>query len=274
MRRIVRFSLKIVRKIMGFLVPVKVEIVQIDYGEILKNKNILVTGGSSGIGLAIAKKFLSLGAKVIITGRDLDKLQRVKQGMNSCNLMILQWDVSNIEEIDNKIEDVLEQSGQIDVLINNSGIYAPNNFFNTDEKTYDEVMNINLKGMFFISQKTAKYFIKNKIKGKIINIGSVRGIQSSSEAYGISKWGVRGLTKGLAKDLIQYGIIANAIAPGVTATDINKIDIGENVSCDSSLDKRVATPEEIAEIATFLVSDASNHIIGQTIVCDGGETLI
>ena len=269
--------MNLLKKLLRNLRPlniVQVTVSQIVYEKIFLGQHVLVTGGTSGIGLEIAKKFLSLGAKVTITGRSIERLNAIKDEINNSNLIVVEWNISKINLIDEKVNEILEKMGRIDILINNSGIYAPNNFFNTDEKLFDEIMNTNLKGLFFTSKKISEYFIKNSIKGKIINIGSVRSIQGGAEPYGISKWGVRGLTQGLARDLAKYGITVNAVAPGMTATGINKINIQENAYSSASLDSRVATSEEIAEIVIFLSSNGANHIIGQTIVCDGGETLI
>lgn len=272
---------RILRLIKNFLLclktgsqPIQVVVSQIVYEKMFIGKHVLVTGGTSGIGLEIAKKFLSLGAKVTITGRNIDKLNDIKKENNNANLIAVEWDISKVNIIDEKVNEIVEKMGKIDILINNSGIYSPNNFFNTDEKLFDEIINTNLKGLFFTSKKVSEYFIQNSIKGKIINIGSVRSIQGAAESYGISKWCVRGLTQGLARDLIKYGIIVNAVAPGMTATGINGINIQNNAYTSSNLDNRIAAPEEIAEIVIFLSSNATNHIIGQTIVCDGGETLI
>lgn len=272
---------RILRLIKNFLLclktgsqPIQVVVSQIVYEKMFLGKHVLVTGGTSGIGLEIAKKFLFLGAKVTITGRNIDKLNDIKKEINNANLIAVEWDISKVNIIDEKVNEIVEKMGKIDILINNSGIYSPNNFFNTDEKLFDEIINTNLKGLFFTSKKVSEYFIQNSIKGKIINIGSVRSIQGAAESYGISKWCVRGLTQGLARDLIKYGIIVNAVAPGMTATGINRINIQNNAYTSSNLDNRIAAPEEIAEIVIFLSSNATNHVIGQTIVCDGGETLI
>ena len=269
--------MSLIRKVLNRLRPkkiVQVSISTIKYGELLKDKNVLITGGSSGIGLAIAKKCLSLGAKVTITGRNIDKLNNVSTELKNPNLFTVEWDISKNDTVDKKVNEVIKKMGKIDILVNNSGIYSPKSFFDTDEELFDNIMNTNLKGLFFTTKAIAKYFINNNIKGKIINISSVRSIQGTTEPYGISKWGVRGLTSGLAKELIKHGIVVNAVAPGMTATGMNNIKIEENATNNSALDNRIATSEEIAEIAVFLASNAANHIIGQTIVCDGGETLI
>ena len=269
--------MSLIRKVLNRLRPkkiVQVNVSTINYVDLLKDKNVLITGGSSGIGLAIAKKCLSLGAKVVVTGRNIGKLNDVSAQINNKNFFTIEWDISQVNKASEKISEVLQKIGKIDILVNNSGIYTHDKFFSIDEKIFDDVMNTNIKGLFFTTKVIVEYFIQNCIKGKVINIGSIRSIQGTTEPYGISKWGVRGLTNGLAKDLIKYGIIVNAVAPGVTATGINNIDIGKDSSNNSALNNRVATAEEIAEIAVFLASDAANHIIGQTIVCDGGETLI
>lgn len=250
---------------------VRVEtIIQINHGEILKGKRILITGGTSGIGLALAKKCLNEGAIVVITGRSLERLENISKEISNKNLKILEWNVKNISDLYLNIEKTISLIGGVDILFNNAGIYSDNKFLEVTEEEYDNILDTNLKSIFFISQKIAEYFKKNKIKGKIINTVSIRGYQSTREPYGISKWGLLGLTKGLAKD----GIIVNGIAPGITASGINGLDMKKDIFTNSTLDGRVALPEEIAEIGCFLASDVSNHIIGQVIVCDGGETLL
>lgn len=270
--------MSLIRKILNRLRPkkiVQVNISTINYGDLLKNKNVLITGGSSGIGLAIAKKCLSLGAKVTITGRNIDKLSDVSTELNNPNLFTIEWDISKNDALDEKVNEVIQKMGKIDILVNNSGIYSPKSFFDTDEELFDNIMNTNLKGLYFTTKEIAKYFINNDIKGKIINISSITSITGASMPYGISKWGIKGLTKGLARDLIKYGITVNAIAPGVVATAINPdLDLNKNMNRAGALTDRASTSEEIAEIAVFLASNATTNIIGQTIVCDGGETLI
>ena len=252
---------------------VEVNVYQTAYANILENKKILVTGGSSGIGRSIAKKCLETGAKVVITGRDINKLEVTKKELNSDNLFILEWDASDIQSIDKKIEVVVKMLDGLDIVFNNAGIYTTGSFINVDIEEFDKVMDTNIKGLFFIAQSISKYFLTNKQKGKIINIASIRGIQGTTEPYGISKWGVMGLTKGLGRDLVSKGIIVNGIAPGITATGINGINTVENAYCVDNSNNRVALPEEIAEIAVFLASDATNHIVGEVIVCDGGQSL-
>jgi NAD(P)-dependent dehydrogenase (short-subunit alcohol dehydrogenase family) len=251
-----------------------VNVAQIAQGEILKNKRVLITGGASGIGYAIAKKFISEGAKVVITGREQDRLKSAALSLGG-DAHALAWDVSDCSVARERLRQAADVLGGLEIVINNAGVYSSVSFQSVDEAEWDRVMDINIKGMFFICQAFAELLINNQKGGKIINISSIRGFQGDCLPYGISKWGVQGLTRGLAKHLIPKGVIVNAIAPGITATAINGIDIGENAYCSGeSLNDRIALPEEIAEIALFLASDAANNIVGQTIVCDGGSTLI
>ena len=253
---------------------VYVNIGQLVHGNILRNKRVLITGGTSGIGYSIAKKFLSEGANVVITGRDEQRLLNAANSLGG-NIYTLLWDVSDASIANEQIQKVIDKLGGIDILINNAGIYSSIPFLSVDEKIWDSVMNTNIKGVFFICQAAVEHMMKNINGGKIINITSIRGFQGDCAPYGISKWGANGFTKGLARDYISKNIIVNGIAPGITATEINKINVNENAFCKGEpQNNRVALPEEIAEIALFLASNASNNIVGQTIICDGGATLI
>ena len=245
---------------------------QISYGQILSGKKIVVTGGTSGIGLAMAKKFLSEGAEVLITGRNIQKLESVKQELNTSNLYTLQWDVSDMGVMQSKFEEAVSKLGGINVLVNNAAFLERKQ---TDERFYDATLNTNLKSVYFLCQISVKSMISlnGDQGGKIINISSINGFMSSTHPYYISKWGLNGLTKGFAKEYASKNIIVNAIAPGYCASSINYRDVTENAYDSKSQIKRLIIPEDIAEIATFLASEASNGIVGQVIVCDGGTTL-
>lgn len=243
-------------------------------GEVLKGKRVLITGGTSGIGYAIAKKFLSEGAKVLITGRNEQRLAKAANSLNG-DVFTLEWDVADVSISKERIIKVVALLGGLDIVINNAGVYTTVPFFSVDKTNWDYVMDTNIKGVFFLCQAAAEQMVNNLDGGKIINITSIRGFQGDCEPYGISKWGANGLTKGLARDLISKNIIVNGIAPGITATGINGIDINSNAYyAGEAKNGRVALPEEIAEIATFLASNAANNIVGQIIICDGGATLI
>jgi NAD(P)-dependent dehydrogenase (short-subunit alcohol dehydrogenase family) len=141
------------------------------------------------------------------------------------------------------------------------------------ESIWDNIHDINSKGLFFICQAIAQHWIRDNKKGKIINIASNRGILGDKAPYGMSKWEVICLTRGLGKELFPKGIIVNGIAPGIVSSGINDIDPTENAFINNPPSDRVGLPEEIAELAVFLASEAANHIVGQTIVCDGGSSL-
>lgn len=254
---------------------VYVNVAQVNHNEILRDKKVLITGGSSGIGYAIAKKFVSEGTKVVITGRDIDKLRVAVDSMNSDKVFCLEWDVSDVSIVKQKVAQTQELLGGIDIVVNNAGVYTQTTFEKIDEKIWDSVMDTNIKGLFFICQAVSMHYenINKQRGGKIINISSIRGTQGDCTPYGISKWGVNGLTRGLARDLIIKNIIVNAIAPGITATNINGVDVLKNAFSNEPRNKRIGLPEEIAELALFLASDASNNIVGQIIPCDGGTII-
>ena len=249
------------------------------YGEILAGKRILVTGGSSGIGLAIAKKFVECGADVVITGRNSDKLQAAVNEIGKEHCIPMTWDISRTAEIGKKLEECESLlGGEISALVNNAGV-APSKFWgNVDEEEWDKIYSTNLKGMFFLTQTLAKRW-KGQVSAdeyrKIVNISSQGGFVGATYPYRMVKWDVRGLTEGLGKTLVKDRIIVNGIAPGVVKTSMQQFSLqqGENLYTDQNPIERVILPEEIAELALFLMSDAGNAIVGQTIVCDGGYTL-
>ena len=248
-----------------------------DYGRTLSGKNILITGGSSGIGFAIANKCVQCGADVLITGRNKEKLDRaVKEiGGNHCHGLV--WDISSIHEIEERLNECFSVAGDISVLVNNAGI-PPSKFWgNIDEEEWDKIYSTNVKGQFFLTQAIVKRWEKNPSHDyrKILNVSSQGGFVGATYPYRLAKWDIRGLTEGLGKSLIKKGIIVNGIAPGVVKTAMQSFSIeqGDNLYTNQNPLGRVILPEEIAELALFLISDASNAIVGQTIVCDGGYTL-
>ena len=249
------------------------------YGEILKDKCILITGGSSGIGLAIAKKCIKCGASVIITGRNEAKLKIAQQDLNNEKCKYIIWDISNIAIINEKLEECAQLfKKDIDILVNNAGV-APTKFFGeVDSEEWEKIYNINLKGNYFLTQElVCNWKTKSSFEGykRIINISSQGGFVGATYPYRMTKWDIRGLTEGLGKLLIKDRIIVNGIAPGVVKTSMQMFSLkqGDNLYTNQNLIKRVILPEEIAEVALFLMGGAGNAIVGQTIVCDGGYSL-
>jgi 3-oxoacyl-[acyl-carrier protein] reductase len=243
-------------------------------GARLAGKTALITGGSSGIGFAIAKIFLSQGASVIISGRSEQALVDAKNAINSEQLYTVCGDISNIGTLDSFWLQCLKIAPrEIDLLVNNAGVYTEKNISNMTETEWDRVIDTNLKGLYFMCQKYLAYAIAGSIEAKIINISSNRSILGDDGPYGPSKWGVNSLTRGLAKNFLPHGIIINGIAPGGTTSKINNVNSDGNLYSTVNGHNRLLIGEEVAELALFLASDISNSIVGQTIVIDGGATL-
>lgn len=251
---------------------------ELSAGELLKDKNIVITGGGSGIGFAIAKAALKQNANVIITGRNLNKLLLAKEKLNQDHVYCLEWDIADITIAEQKIlecENILQSP--IDVLVNNAGIQPQKFFPDVDEKEWDDVYSTNSKGTFFICEAMCKSWMKEPVRAyrKIINLSSQGGFVGATYPYRMSKWDIRGLTEGLGLQMADYGILVNGIAPGVVRTKMQSFSMkqGNNMYCNQNPLLRVALPEEIAELAVFMMSDSCNFMTGQTILVDGGFTL-
>lgn len=245
---------------------------QIEYPEILSCKKILITGGSEGIGLAMAKKFIAAGAEVLITGRNVEKLQKAKNNINSGRLFTMQWNVCDVNNIDSYLSEAKSKMGGVNILINNAAFLT---HYSPTEEYLDKTIQTNIKAVYLICQKTAEMMHCNNglSGGKIINISSINAYQANVHPYFMSKRALNAITEGFAKKYAPYNIIVNGIAPGYCDSSINKINAEENAYREGPANHRITTPDEIAELAMFLCSDASNGIIGQTIVCDGGSLL-
>jgi len=253
-------------------------ITSIQLGEVLKGKRILITGGSSGIGFSIAKKCLEEGAIVLITGRNKDKLHHAVQEINNAQLKSLIWDVSDVLVIKDRIAKAkILLGGEIDVLVNNAGVFNGVQFPKVSKHVWDKVYATNSKGLFFLTQCLCDQWMNNQntqLK-KVINISSQGGFVGATYPYRMTKWDVAGFTQGLGIKLAPYGIIVNGIAPGIIATSMQEdcVKQKENIFHPYNPVERFGLPLEIAGLAVFLMSDATNFIVGQTIVCDGGFSL-
>jgi len=255
------------------------QICLLKFSKLLEGRTAIVTGGTSGIGYAIATAFLNAGATVIITGRNQGRITTSVEKLKaetSCDRVygkvLNNTEVSTFDEI---LNDILshEETSKIDILVNNAGV----NFKgmpNATEEEYDKVMDTNLKGVFFLSQLFGKYLVKKGIRGNILNIASSSSLRPADSAYTLSKWGIRALTLGLAKSLAKNGITVNGIAPGPTATPMMIKDKNQNMALDRLPLGRYIMPEEIANMAVILVSNMGRSIMGDIIYMTGGAGLL
>lgn len=253
---------------------INLEIVQKTPQEIFKSKKILITGGGRGLGFYIAKKCVSEGAEVIITGRKEETLKKaVEQLGDKANYKV--FDIENVEKIEEFYKDIIKEYGNIDCLINNAGISLhENEITNVTIEGFNAQINTNLRGAYFLAKEYIKDIEKNKDKyGNIIFISSERGAQCDQIPYGLTKVAINSLTEGLSRKYYSKGIRVNAVAPGVTASEMTGIDKDSNLYCDWNASKRFFIPEEVAEVVAFLISDYSKCISGEVIYTDAGNHL-
>lgn len=248
---------------------VKCDVVSLAPNELLKNRRALITGGTSGIGYSIAQAYLKAGASVIITGRSEERLQKACASLSDfgeCKGLVL--DNRNVKQFDGIIQDLTKER-TIDILVNNAGVNS-HGMPNASEEDYDQVLDTNLKGVFFLSQTVAKYMVQKGIRGNILNICSSSSQRPAISAYTLSKWGLRGLTLGLAKSLVSHGITVNGLAPGAVATPMLHKGLDSDMSYTASPIGRYILPEEIANMSVFLVSGMGRSIVGDIIYMTGG----
>ena len=244
----------------------------------LEGRVALVTGGSRGIGHAIALAFADAGANVAISGRKLPDLEPVAEEikLKGVQSLAVASHIAKVEESKALLDRVKKEWGRIDVLVNNAGTnpyYGP--LLKAEEWAWDVTMNVNLRGPFLLSQLVAGV-MKEQGGGSIINMASIMGIVPSELGiYSVTKAGLIMLTRILAKEWGQYKIRVNAIAPGVVKTRLSealwKDPVKEKEAIKSRALGYIGVPEDIAGAALFLASDASSYITGEVIVVDGGE---
>lgn len=250
-----------------------------------RDKRVLITGGGSGIGFACGKAFAEKGAKVILSGRN-EQLLKQAQSSISGEVIILPWDVTDFAVMDSKIDAAFNAfpPDGINTLINCAGtnLGADGKISNKwDEISFDDwdkVMDTNDKACYFIIQKVASLWLKqscdNSIIRHIVNISSSSGFEPAVLPYGLSKWGVVGMTQGFGRKFASQGIVVNGVAPGPTATKMAGFNNDkENLNSNWTPNGRYAIPSEIANIVLLLASEYGNNIIGETVPCDGALSL-
>lgn len=248
----------------------------------LKGKVAVVTGGTKGIGLGIAAEFIKEGARVCIGGRNpntgaegLKELQSLGAG----EALFVPCDVGKIDDIQNIIDKTVEKYGRLDIYVANAGINDSQKtpYLDITEESYDAIMDVNLKGMFFGGQRAARVMKEQGEGGAIINMSSVNAhlALDSQMVYTTSKGGVQQLTKVQAVALARYGIKVNAIAPGPIETELMRRVGSDKQLMDTILSRtpmgRIGTPTECGRLAVFLACEDSDFIFGQSIYNDGGR---
>lgn len=242
----------------------------------LKNKVTIITGGSRGIGFATADAFLREGAIVIITASRPETAKKavakLKAKYPDAIVDGISPNLSDLEDVRKQFREAARPYGRIDILVNNAGISESTPFTNYTEETFDKVMNLNVKGIFNAAQAVSESMVANR-KGVILNTSSMVSIygQPSGIAYPTSKFAVNGLTVSLARELGPKGIRVNAVAPGITETDMMKAVPKEQIDpliAQIPL-RRLGQPEDIANAFVFLASDEASYITGVVLSVDG-----
>ncbi len=242
----------------------------------LKNKTAIITGGTRGIGFEIVKKFIENGANVAFFGSRKETVDKTLAKLNELypnkEILGLYDDISDPQAVEKAFQKVVEKFGKLDILVNNAGISARDSLLDYKVEDFEKIMNLNVKAVFVCSQAAAK-LMSEKRSGVILNTSSMVSLygQPSGVGYPTSKFAVNGMTKSLARELGKYNIRVNAVAPGVTATDMVAAlpkEMIDRISSTISLG-RVGQPEEVANAFLFLASDMASYITGTILSVDG-----
>lgn len=245
----------------------------------LEGKVAIVTGSGSGIGQAIAERLAQEGADVVVDYRDhIEDAQITQQRITAAGArsIMVHADVTCLADNQKLVDEAWTQLGKCDILVNNAGIEKGADFWDVTEKDYDAVLNVNLKGAFFLSQFFVRRLLAAKMPGRIINISSVHEdmVFPHFASYAASKGGMRMLMRNLAVELGPHNITVNNIAPGAIITPINKSLLNNKEQLDALLNNiplgRMGTSNEVAGVAAFLASEDAAYVTGSTYVIDGG----
>ena len=276
---------RIIRRIAKFILVsqpksnIQVNVGQIHCGHILQDKNIVITGGSSGIGLAMAKKFISEGANVLITGRNEQKLVAAVNQLEHDKCRYIIADVCDVEHVSEFLQQAKDElGGRIDCLVSNAGVSLhENNYENVTIEGFDKQFNTKFRAGYFLGKAFLEMKTREKdvVDAQLLYISSETGDQVYDIPYGMTNAAINSLVGAFSRRVYKRGIRVNAIAPGVTLTDMTK-DYAEASDGNMYRDcasERIFLPEEIAEVACFMLSDASKCISGEIIHCNAGNHL-
>lgn len=246
----------------------------------MENKVVLITGGTSGIGKATAIKFAQEGYDVIVNYNSFKDIEKYILEMKDIGIyeriLLIKTNITSYNDCVKMIKNIIEKYSKIDVIINNAGIAIDKVVMQMEEREFDEVVNVNLKGTFNIVKAGIPYMIRKK-SGRIVNISSIVGTNGNigQVNYSASKAGIIGLTKSLAKELANKNILVNAVAPGFIKTNMTKEMTSDQIQgiLNEIPLKRMGNAEEVARLIYFLGSDDNTYITGEVIKIDGGTTI-
>jgi NAD(P)-dependent dehydrogenase (short-subunit alcohol dehydrogenase family) len=244
----------------------------------LNDKVAIVTGSARGIGKGVAHMLAKNAAMIVVSDLDQEACEKVAAEISSTHSIKaigIRCDMSKLSDVNDLVKKTMDKFGRIDILVNNAGIFPYKDSLEITEEDWDRLMDINLKGLFFLSQNSAKVMVPGS---RIINISSIASVQAFSGLahYCSSKGGVNGLTRGMALDLAPKGINVNAVLPGAIDTPgaSGAMDVESKSKTAQMIPlKRWGTPEDIAGAVVYLASELSSYVTGQTIIVDGGWTI-
>jgi glucose 1-dehydrogenase len=242
---------------------------------------VLVTGAGAGIGFAICRSFAAEGAHVMLNDVDPDLARRAAQTLNAAlgraGVHAYPFDVAEVEAGRSAIDDIVNRFGRLDILVANAGLTHIKPFLETSPEEFDRLVQVNLRGTYFLAQASAQAMIAGRRAGRILILSSVTGLQAipGFSAYGMTKAALRQMARSLALELGPHGLTVNALAPGATVTErtLQETEHYESAWAAVTPSRRPAYVDDIAAAALFLASPEARQITGQTLVVDGGWTI-